>query len=186
MFFLLTRKLNLKWWSNFLSNFSPLGFLSKRQTLYRSPTCKFLTAMVPQPLPNPSPLAPLVHVCTEESVNRHHVFIASGTAIITDRTTEVFYYYAYSTRKRMSVIVRTPEGKIKLYCKGAVSSGTLNSPQTKSIIDCKTVFFFFFLNLSFSQGVMQARLDHSRFLGQGKNTDCFVNSQNPFDVCWEN
>lgn len=144
MFFLLTRKLNLKWWSNFLSNFSPLGFLSKRQTLYRSPTCKFLTAMVPQPLPNPSPLAPPVHVCTEESVNRHHVFIASGTAIITDRTTEVFYYYAYSTRKRMSVIVRTPEGKIKLYCKGAVSSGTLNSPQTKSIIDCKTVFFFFF------------------------------------------
>lgn len=99
--------------------------------------------MVPQPLPNPSPLAPLVHVCTEESVNRHHVFIASGTTIITDRTTEVFYYYAYSTRKRMSVIVRTPEGKIKLYCKGAVSSGTLNSPHTKSIIDCKTVFFFF-------------------------------------------
>lgn len=185
MFFLLTRKLNLKWWSNVLSNFSPLGFLSKRQTLYRSPTCKFLTAMVPQPLPNPSPLAPLVHVCTEESVNRYHVFIASGTTIITDRTTEVFYYYAYSTRKRMSVIVRTPEGKIKLYCKGAVSSGTLNSPQTKSIIDCKTVVFFF-LNLSFSQGVMQARLDHSRSLGQGKNTDCFVNSQNPFDVCWEN
>ena len=98
--------------------------------------------MVPQPLPNPSPLAPLVHVCTEESVNRHHVFLVSGTTIITDRTTEVFYCYAYSTRKRMSVIVRTPEGKIKLYCKGAVSSGTLNSPQTKSIIDCKTVVFF--------------------------------------------
>jgi len=26
-----------------------------------------------------------------------------------------------STRKRMSVVIRTPEGKIKLYCKGAVS-----------------------------------------------------------------
>ena len=52
----------------------------------------------------------------------------SGATISTDGTTEVFYYCAYSTRKRMSVIVRTPEGKIKLYCKGAVSSVTLNSP----------------------------------------------------------
>lgn len=33
-----------------------------------------------------------------------------------------FLLFTISTRKRMSVIVRTPEGKIKLYCKGAVSS----------------------------------------------------------------
>ena len=149
-----------------MSNFSPLGFLSKRQTLYRSPTCKFLTAMVPQPLPNPSPLAHLVHVCTEESVNRHHVFIVSGTTIIADRTTEVFYYYAYSTRKRMSVIVRTPEGKIKLYCKGAVSSDRLTSPHTKSIIDCKTVVFFFFQ--FFHKGQCRRDLTTLALLGKAK------------------
>lgn len=26
----------------------------------------------------------------------------------------------YSNRKRMSVVVRTPNGKLRLYCKGAV------------------------------------------------------------------
>lgn len=29
--------------------------------------------------------------------------------------------FSFSTRKRMSVIVRTPSGKLRLYCKGAVS-----------------------------------------------------------------
>ena len=35
---------------------------------------------------------------------------------------DIVYYFIFSTRKRMSVVVRTPEGKIKLYCKGAVST----------------------------------------------------------------
>lgn len=37
-------------------------------------------------------------------------------------TTDVVFSFIFSTRKRMSVVVRTPEGKIKLYCKGAVST----------------------------------------------------------------
>ena len=36
--------------------------------------------------------------------------------------TDVVFSFFSSTRKRMSVVVRTPEGKIKLYCKGAVST----------------------------------------------------------------
>lgn len=33
-------------------------------------------------------------------------------------------FLSCSNRKRMSVVVRTPEGKLRLYCKGAVSSQT--------------------------------------------------------------
>lgn len=39
-----------------------------------------------------------------------------------------------SERKRMSVIVRTPQNQIKLFCKGAVS-------PSKHLIDCSTFHF---------------------------------------------
>lgn len=42
--------------------------------------------------------------------------------------TDVVFSFIFSTRKRMSVVVRTPEGKIKLYCKGAVSTINNFSP----------------------------------------------------------
>lgn len=40
--------------------------------------------------------------------------------------------FFYSNRKRMSVVVRTPDGKLRLYCKGAVS--------IPPVIECTTVY----------------------------------------------
>ena len=46
----------------------------------------------------------------------------------TTGATDVVFCFVSSTRKRMSVVVRTPEGKIKLYCKGAVSTINNDGP----------------------------------------------------------
>ncbi len=41
--------------------------------------------------------------------------------LIMNHTFLFFYWFLHSTRKRMSVIIRMPDGTIKLLCKGAVS-----------------------------------------------------------------
>lgn len=66
-------------------------------------------------------------------------------------------FFSCSARKRMSVIMRTPSGKIRLYCKGAVSvclspwqhvtAHRCTSHKTR-VLKCPSVqsFFFFFLS----------------------------------------
>ena len=44
-----------------------------------------------------------------------------GSQLIVYVTTVLMTVFLFSARKRMSVVVRTPDGTIKLFCKGAVS-----------------------------------------------------------------
>ena len=56
--------------------------------------------------------------------------------------TDFVFSFIFSTRKRMSVVVRTPEGKIKLYCKGAVSTKNNFDPSSfKDRCVCVTLLF---------------------------------------------
>ena len=59
-----------------------------------------------------------------------------------------------STRKRMSTVVRTPEGKIKLYCKGADTVilerlSKDHSPYTEKTLTHLEVCTFNFPSLAF-------------------------------------
>lgn len=62
-----------------------------------------------------------------------------------------------STRKRMSSIVRTPEGKIKIYCKGAdtviLERLAENNPYTEATLSHLEVNLSLFLLKSWLTGV---------------------------------